>query len=45
VRVEEGWRLEVERKTLDVLMDDLPWSFSMILHPWMAEPITVAWGP
>jgi hypothetical protein len=43
VRAELGWKLEVERKTLDVLLDDLPWSFSTILSPWMNEPLTVAW--
>jgi hypothetical protein len=42
-RVEPGWKLIVERKTLDVLMDSLPWSFSMLLHPWMPEPLSVSW--
>jgi hypothetical protein len=43
VRIEGGWRVDVERKVLDVLIDGLPWSFSMILHPWMREPISVVW--
>jgi hypothetical protein len=42
-RIEAGWRVDVERKVLDVLVDNVPWSFSMILHPWMREPISVAW--
>jgi hypothetical protein len=42
-RTEAGWKLEVERKTLDVLMDGLPWSFSLILAPWMPEPLAVSW--
>ena len=43
VRGPDGWRVEVERKILDVLMEDLPWSFSMIFHPWMPELISVTW--
>jgi len=45
-RLERGdarWTLTVERKTLDVLMDRLPWGFSVVLHPWMKEPVHVTW--
>jgi hypothetical protein len=42
-RIEGGWRVIVARKALDVLLEDLPWSYSMILHPWMKETIAVAW--
>jgi hypothetical protein len=41
--VEDGWRLEVERKVLDVLLESIPWSFSKILHPWMTDMISVVW--
>jgi hypothetical protein len=37
------WKLRVQRKTLDVLVDQLPWSFSMISHDWMPEAVHVAW--
>jgi hypothetical protein len=40
----EGWALDVERKVLDILIDQLPWGFSTILHPWMSELVTVRWG-
>ncbi len=43
VRIEAGWRVDVERKVLDVLVDSIPWGFSMIFHPWMDEPVSVAW--
>lgn len=43
-RGDEGWALDVERKVLDILIDQLPWGFSTILHPWMNELITVRWG-
>ena len=38
-----GWRLTVQRKTVDVLLDQIPWSISTIFHPWMPEPISVTW--
>lgn len=43
-RAENGWTLEVERKVLDILIDQLPWGFSTILHPWMRALITVDWA-
>ena len=41
----EGWRLQVEHKTVDILLERLPmgWSFSVIKMPWMAEMIFVEW--
>lgn len=42
-RLETGWKLDVERKVLDVLVDSVPWSFSMIFHPWMKDPLSVSW--
>ena len=35
--------LSVSRKTLDVLVDQIPWAFSIIYHPWMTKPIHVTW--
>ncbi len=40
---EDGWRLKVERKTIDVLIERLPWSISIIKFPWMSLPIHVEW--
>ncbi|HEX8578884.1 MAG TPA: contractile injection system tape measure protein, partial [Allosphingosinicella sp.] len=42
-KTDEGWRLDVERKTIDVLRDAIPWGFSMILLPWMPELLKVDW--
>lgn len=41
---EQGWYLQVEKKSLDVLLDFLPWSISMIRLPWMKELLRVEWG-
>jgi hypothetical protein len=38
-----AWRLTVQRKTLDLLVDRLPWGISVILHPWMPMRLHVAW--
>ncbi|MHB1099102.1 MAG: contractile injection system tape measure protein, partial [Burkholderiales bacterium] len=40
---EDAWHLKVEQKGIDVLLDRLPWSFSIIRHPWMIQPIYVEW--
>jgi hypothetical protein len=37
------WRLHVQRKTVDVLLDHLPWTISVIAHSWMPEPLLVTW--
>ncbi len=39
----DGPAVTVERKTLDVLVDQVPWGFRMILHPWMVQPVHVIW--
>jgi hypothetical protein len=35
--------LQVERKTLDVLLDSIPWGFSTVLLPWNPQPLFVEW--
>lgn len=42
-RVAGDWQLRVQRKTVDVLVDQIPWGFSVILHRWMEHPIHVTW--
>jgi hypothetical protein len=40
---ENGWLLQVERKTLDVLLDSIPWGFSTISLVWTRDLIFVEW--
>ena len=40
---EAGWYLGVEQKTIDILLDFLPWNLSMIKLPWMPELLRVEW--
>lgn len=42
-RVEHGWSLHPETAPYDVLLDSLPWSFSVVRLPWMPEPVHTEW--
>lgn len=42
-RQEDGWHLQVEKRAYDMLLDRLPWSFSMIRHGWMPALLRVDW--
>lgn len=39
----EGWKLRVQRKTVDVLVDQIPWSISVVFHNWMPQSLHVNW--
>lgn len=38
-----GWKLKVEKKGIDVLMEKLSWEIKIIRLPWMSEPLYVEW--
>ena len=38
-----GWLLQVERKTLDILIDSIPWGYSTITFSWNEYLIFVEW--
>lgn len=40
---EPHWRLSVEAKAFDVLLDTLPWNLSMVRLAWMPELLIVNW--
>ncbi len=40
---ETGWLLKVERKTFDILLEQLPWGIGMIKLSWMRQPLRVEW--
>jgi hypothetical protein len=42
-REEFGWSIYVEEKTIDILLDMLPWNLSIIKLKWMDEMLTVHW--
>ena len=41
---QNGWLLQVEVKTVDILLNKLPWGISMIKLPWMKEMLRVEWS-
>ncbi len=43
IETDEVWQLTVEDKTLDILMDSMPWSFGIIKLPWMDKRMMVEW--
>ncbi len=38
-----GWKLYIEQKTMDILLDRLPWNLSLIKLPWMTDILKVEW--
>lgn len=42
-RMENGWKLLVERKAQDVLLGRLPWGIGVVKLPWMGEMVWVEW--
>ncbi len=40
---EDGWRLQPERESFDVLLDRLPWTLSTVKLPWMTRPLYTDW--
>ena len=42
-KIEMDWLLQVERKTLDVLIDSIPWGFSTLRFPWTQQKLLVEW--
>jgi|GEM_PF-5990069 len=40
---EDCWRLTVQERTFDMLLDRLPWSIALIKHGWMDKPLRVSW--
>jgi hypothetical protein len=39
----DAFDLRVTRRTVDVLVDRIPWSFSQIRFPWMSAALVVRW--
>lgn len=42
-REQDQWRLSVESKPFDMLIDQLPWSYNLIKHSWMRIPLITEW--
>lgn len=42
-RTENGWQLQVEPQSFDMLIQYLPWTISIIKLSWMKQPIYTEW--
>lgn len=42
-RSDAAWRLRVEPESFDMLLDLLPWGFSLVRLPWMPRPLVTEW--
>jgi hypothetical protein len=42
-RTENGWKLQVEHQSFDMLLEHLPWSISIIKLSWMKQPLYTEW--
>jgi hypothetical protein len=40
---DSGWTLKIEKKTVDILLDRLPWGISLVHLPWMEGMVSVEW--
>lgn len=40
---DDGWQLQVESRSFDMLLDQLPWGYSLQKLPWMKRPLHVEW--
>src|SRR5262249_41296575 len=43
LRDDGDWLLQVESKSYDILLDQLPWGIGMIKLPWMERMLWVEW--
>src|SRR5690606_37045459 len=39
----DGWTLQVEAKSLDILLNRLPWGISVVKLPWNRGLLNVSW--
>ncbi|MEM8895597.1 MAG: contractile injection system tape measure protein, partial [Bacteroidota bacterium] len=40
---DEYWNLTVEKRSYDILLNQSPFSFSIVKYPWMPKPLKVDW--
>ena len=42
---EDAWQLRVHPGSFDMLLDRLPWGYSVVKFNWMTRPVHVTWRP
>jgi hypothetical protein len=41
--IDQGWQLQVEPESFDMLLGKLPWGIAIVKLPWMTRPIFTEW--
>ncbi|MEO1259496.1 MAG: contractile injection system tape measure protein [Bacteroidota bacterium] len=41
---QSGWKLQMDKQTMDILLGQLPWGISVIKLPWMMDYLKVDWA-
>ncbi len=42
-KIENGWNMQVEHQSFDLLLEHLPWSISIVKLSWMKYPLYTEW--
>lgn len=42
-KIDDGYLLKIERMAVDILLDQFPYSYTIVKLPWMQKPIHVEW--
>jgi hypothetical protein len=42
-KTDEAWQLYIECESIDVLLDELPWSYNTLSNSWMKNNLFVTW--
>ena len=44
VKNDDSWVLQVEQRSIDILLQHIPWMISLIKLPWMQHQLKVEWA-
>jgi Contractile injection system tape measure protein len=42
-KTENGWKVQIEQQSFDMLLEHLPWNISVIKLSWMQDPLYTEW--
>lgn len=42
-QTEEAWMLRVEKRSYDIILQTLPWSYGMMRFSWLSKPVYTEW--
>ena len=42
-QIDGQWQLKVEKQTIDILLESIPWGIKVLKFPWLEKPLLVQW--